>query len=327
MAPLVDYGVCLDDFLDELRLVSDKSPATIQEYRRDLLLFWRFLANRDRPAVRRSRRPEVLAARRQDDAQLPPIAVTEIGPREIRRFLLYLQDQRGNSRYGIARKVSALRAFFGFLRREGVIAVDPMGDIPRPKINPRTALRKHLNQEDALRLLDFVREKSNDPRRDLALFALFLYGGLRISELTALRPQDVKFGENLVEVLQAKGRKQRAVPLPDEAMAVLRRYLNERRFPDAPYLFTNRTGGRLSRSSGYFIVKRFIKALGLDPAISPHKLRHTCATLLLEAGVDLRFIQEFLGHADISTTQIYAHVSPAKLREVILEKNPLRRTK
>jgi integrase/recombinase XerD len=138
-----------------------------------------------------------------------------------------------------------------------------------------------------------------------------------------LRPEDVKFGENLVEVLHAKGQKQRAVPLPDDAMMILRHYATVRRFPDAQYLFTSRTGGQLSRSSAYYIVKQFVRALHLDPAISPHKLRHTCATLLLEAGVDLRFIQEFLGHADISTTQIYAHVSAAKLREVILEKNPL----
>jgi site-specific recombinase XerD len=325
MAAEVDYAICLADFIDELRLVGDKSPATIQEYRRDLVLFWRYLTNRDRPAVRRSRRPELLEARRVEDAQLPPLEVTSIGRREVRRFLLYLQDERGNHRHGLARKVSALRTFFAFLRREGVIELDPMADIPRPKINPRAALRKHLTKEDALRLLDFAARESKDPRRDLALFSVFLYGGLRISEVTSLRPEDIKFGENLMEVLQAKGQKQRAVPLPDEAMAVLRHYVDTRRHRDATYLFTNRAGGKLSRSSAYYVVKRFVRALGLDPAISPHKLRHTCATLLLEAGVDLRFIQEFLGHADISTTQIYAHVSAAKLREVILEKNPLQR--
>lgn len=323
--PLTDYATCLEDFIDELRLVADKSPATIQEYRRDLVLFWRFLTNRDHPVARRSRRPEVLAARRQEDAALPPLAVTEIAPREIRRFLLYLQDQRGNTRYGIARKVSTLRSFFAFLRREGIVPVDPMADIPRPKINPRAALRKHLTQEEALKLLDYVRDQSRDPWRDLALFTVFLYGGLRISEVISLRPEDLKFGESLVEVLHAKGQKQRQVPFPEEALGILRRYLEERRFKEAPYLFTGRTGAKLSRSSAYYIVKQFVRALGLDPAISPHKLRHTCATLLLEAGVDLRFIQEFLGHADISTTQIYAHVSAAKLREVILEKNPLRR--
>lgn len=323
MPLLTDYGTCLEDFIDELRLVGDKSPATIREYRRDLTLFWRFLANRDRPSLRRSRRPEVLDELHRTDAELPPLPVTEIAPREIRRFLLYLQDERGNSRHGLARKVSSLRAFFAFLRREGIISADPMADIPRPKINPRAALRKHLTKEDALRLLAYVKNNRKDPWRDLALFTVFLYGGLRISELTALRPEDVKFGENLIEVLHAKGRKQRAVPLPDEAMAVLRHYVDRRRFPDSPYLFTSRNGAQLSRRSAYFIVKQCVRELGLDPAISPHKLRHTCATLLLEAGVDLRFIQEFLGHADISTTQIYAHVSPAKLREVILEKNPL----
>jgi site-specific recombinase XerD len=325
MERISDYAVCLQDFLDELRLVGEKSPATVREYRRDLTLFWRFLANRDRPELRRSRRPAVLAEQRRADAELPPVAVTAIGPREVRRFLLYLQDERGNSKQGLARKISALRSFFAFLRREGIIEVNPLGDIPRPKINPRAGLRKHLDQENALELLAFVEEQSKEPRRDLALFVLFLYGGLRVSEVIALRPQDVKFGENLVEVWQAKGGKQRIVPLPDDAMGILRHYWNERPFPKGPYLFTDRRGGRLARSSAYFIVKRFVRALGLDPAISPHKLRHTCATLLLEAGVDLRFIQEFLGHADLSTTQLYAHVSPAKLRAVILEKHPLQR--
>lgn len=321
-----DYGSCLEEFLDELRLVGDKSPATLDEYHRDLVLFWRFLTGHDRAELRRSRRPEVLEAQRRRDAALPTLPITEVGPREVRRFLLYLQDRRGNGRQSLARKISALRAFFAFLRREGVIAVDPMSDLPRPRINPRAALRKHLTKEDALRLLEFVKHESRYPERDLALFALFLYGGLRISEAVSLRPEDVKFGENLVEVLHAKGRKQRAVPLPDDAMAILRWYVEHRRHPEAPWLLTNHRGGALSRSSGYFIVKRFVKALGLDPAISPHKLRHTCATLLLEAGVDLRFIQEFLGHADISTTQIYAHVTAAKLREVVLEKNPLSRS-
>jgi integrase/recombinase XerD len=105
-------------------------------------------------------------------------------------------------------------------------------------------------------------------------------------------------------------------------MSIIRGYYDNRSNPEAPTFFYNHSGLQMAPGTAHYIVKRFTKGLGLDPKISPHKLRHTCATILLEAGIDLRFIQEFLGHADISTTQIYTHVSRAKLREIILERNP-----
>ncbi|MBO8127235.1 MAG: tyrosine-type recombinase/integrase [Firmicutes bacterium] len=312
----------IDAFVTDLRLGSDKSPGTIENYRRDLLLFHRYLAGVDDTATLRSRKPQLLQAQHQLDESLPDIPVSEITHRQIKAFLLYCQDVRKNSKYAIARKVSALKAFFAYLVKDDIIANDPMERIDRPKINPKDTLRKHLERDDIDELLSYIRHKSKSPERDLALVSLLLYGGLRISELIGLKVTDIRFGENFVRVLHGKGNKQRLVPLPDKVMSFLRSYLAVRPHPEAPYLFTGKNGGKLSRSSAYYIVKRLVKEVGLDPEISPHKLRHTCATLLLEAGIDLRYIQEFLGHADISTTQIYTHVSRARLREVIEEKDP-----
>lgn len=316
------FRECLRNFIDDLRLGSDKSPSTIENYERDLMLFYRFLAGVDDTLTLTSRKPELLRAQQELDDSLPDILVSEITHHQIRAFLIHCQDVRNNSKYALARKVSALKAFFSFLMRDDLIEVDPMERIGRPKVNPKDALRKHLDRDDVDQLLQYIHTRSKQPARNLALVSLLLFGGLRISELINLRVSDVRFGENFVRVLHGKGNKQRLVPLPDRVMSYLRTYLQEREFPEAPYLFTDRKGNRLSRSSAYYIVKRLVKEVGLDSEISPHKLRHTCATLLLEAGIDLRYIQEFLGHSDISTTQIYTHVSRVKLRQVIEEKDP-----
>ncbi len=316
------FRECLRTFIDDLRLGSDKSPSTIENYERDLILFYRYLAGVDDTATLSSRKPELIRAQQQLDESLPDIFVKEITHHHIRAFLIHCQDVRENSKFALARKISALKAFFSFLLREDLIDSDPMERIGRPKVNPKDALRKHLDRDDVEQLLQYINRRSKEPARNLALVSLLLFGGLRISELINLKVSDIRFGENFVRVLHGKGNKQRLVPLPDKVMSCLRTYLQERNFPEAPFLFTDRKGNQLSRSSAYYIVKRLVKEVGLDSEISPHKLRHTCATLLLEAGIDLRYIQEFLGHSDISTTQIYTHVSRVKLRQVLEEKDP-----
>lgn len=295
---LTDFDRLLREFADYLRVGADKSPATVREYLRDLRLLKNFLS------------PD------------KPLDVAEIRVADLRRFLLYLQDERANSKYTIARKISALRAFFSFLLREKIISENPMEHIDRPKVNPRDILRRYLTRQEVSNLFRHIRETSRQPYRDLAICALFIYGGLRVSELTDLRLPNLNLEEGYVEVLHGKGNKQRVVPLPPAAVELLQNYLAHRPQNDAEFLFTDHRGRKMSRQTAYYIVKQFVRGLGLDPRISPHKLRHTCATLLLESGIDLRFIQEFLGHADISTTQIYTHVSRAKLREVLLSHRP-----
>lgn len=315
-----DFDSAVSDFLDTLRIGGDISPRTIAAYQSDLHLLKLFHLNLDNPDLKGRERHRLLSA--EHIRQLPTFPVSDLSTRRLREFLLYCQTRRTNSKYAIARKISALNGFFTFLLKEKSIAANPMSSIDRPKINPRNALRKRLLKEDVHRLLAFVRDSSKEKLRDLALFAVFIYGGLRVQELISLRPADIRFDESCVEVLHGKGDKQRIVPIPDGPLSLIRAYYDHRDIPDAPTFFYNHAGKPMAAGTAHYIVKRFTKALGLDPKISPHKLRHTCATILLEAGIDLRFIQEFLGHADISTTQIYTHVSRAKLREVILERNP-----
>ena len=260
----------LADFIAELRLGSDKSPSTIENYYRDLLLFYRYLAGNDEAALLTSRKPELIAAQQELDAALPPIAVTDITHRDIKAFLLHCQDVRQNSKFALARKVSALKAFFAFLMQEEIIAVDPMEKVARPKVNPRDTLRKHLNRDDIDALFSHIQDQEQMSHRNMAIISLLLYGGLRISELINLKVTDIRFGENYIQVLHGKGNKQRLVPLPDKVMACLRSYLQHRSHPDAVYLFTNRQGGKLSRSSAYYIVKQLIREVGLDSALSPH---------------------------------------------------------
>lgn len=321
--PRYDFGTQRDEFLTTLSLGGLRARSTVAAYRRDLILLHRFLTGTDDNEHQRSRKPEHLAARREIDQHLPPVDVRTINSQTIKQFLLHVQDARGNTRQGVARKISSLRSFFAFLERQGVIESNPTSTIDRPNINARNSLRRHLSEEDSLKLLSFVRRASKNQPRDTALFMLLLFGGLRVSELVNLKVDDIKPKDNVVEVLHGKGGKQRAVPLPDLVLNAVKEHLETRPFKDAKWLFTNRSGGQMNRKTVQYIVKRFVTELGLDPKISPHKLRHTCATLLLEAGVDLRFIQEFLGHANIATTQIYAHVSSARLKREILTRNPL----
>lgn len=312
-----------DEFLTTISLDGLRAKSTVAAYRRDLVLLHRFLAGADDVESQLSRRPEHLAARRELDEKLPPVDVRTITTQALKRFLIHAQAARGNTRQGLARKISSLQSFFSYLARHGVIQVNPMANVDRPHVNPNNSLRRHLSQDDSIKLLSFVQQASKNKPRDTALFMVLLFGGLRVSELVSLKVEDVKFTESIVEVLHGKGGKQRTVPLPDLALKAVADYLEVRQFPEAKWLFTNRSGGQMNRKTVQYLVKHFVTELGLDPKISPHKLRHTCATLLLEAGVDLRFIQEFLGHASISTTQIYTHVSSARLKREILAKNPL----
>ncbi|MDI3280912.1 MAG: tyrosine-type recombinase/integrase [Bacillota bacterium] len=302
------FDQCLEDYLVYLKVGHVKAPSTVAEYTRDLHLFRSFLLRH-------------LGLR--TEGEQAPLYLHHLTRQTVRAFLLYLQDERRNNRFTMARKISSLRSFFRFLVREGWLAENPMEGIDRPRVNPRQVLRRYLSFQDAQRLLAGTAE-TEEPQtwRNLALLTVFIYGGLRVSELTALRLADVRWDEGALEVLHGKGNKQRLVPLPPPALEILSEYLRRRPATSSPFLFVNRQGKQMNRSSVYFIVKQLVRRFGLDEQISPHRLRHTCATLLLEAGVDLRYIQEFLGHADISTTQIYTHVSRSRLWQAILEHAP-----
>jgi site-specific recombinase XerD len=242
----------------------------------------------------------------------------------LRRYLAYLTT-RGMARTTIARKAAALRSFFGWLRRRGVVAVDPTRNLRAPKGDRR--LPKVPKAAEVATLLDEVPPAPEDEDRvavavairDAAILEMLYGAGLRISELCGLGPSDVDLRGGLVTVL-GKRSKIRRVPLGEAAIAAIRTYLDGGRTiltgPATPAdaLFLNRRGRRLTPRDARRITERRLLTDGR--AISPHTLRHAYATHLLEGGADLRAVQELLGHADVATTQLYTHLTKDRLRAV-----------
>lgn len=238
----------------------------------------------------------------------------------LRGFLEYVYDERQNQAPTRARKVSAIRGFYRFLVEERLLEASPAERLHTPKLPRR--LPVFLTAEEAAALLDAAAEVGPDPVRDRALVATFLYTGCRLGELLALRIDDLDFAAGAVRFF-GKGGKERLVPMRDDLARVLQAYLVRRRqlrpggkgpLPDR--LFLNRRGAPLSPSGVRYLLRRLLTAVpNVRPGVSPHKLRHTVATLLLQADADLRTIQELLGHASLATTQRYTHVLNRRLKE------------
>ncbi|MBU6429610.1 MAG: site-specific tyrosine recombinase XerD [Cyanobacteria bacterium REEB65] len=221
--------------------------------------------------------------------------------------------ERNLAASSIARKVAALKTFFHWLLREGIVDRDPTVDLERPKL-PR-GLPTVLNQSEVARLVEGQRDV-----RDRAILELLYAGGLRVSELTLLNVGDLNFNTGHICCL-GKGSKERMVPLSETALKAVERYLTHirpkiRARANEKALFLNYAGRRLTRQAIWKVVKEAAKAAGINKDITPHTLRHSFATHLLENGADLRSVQEMLGHADISTTQLYTHVSKKHLKGV-----------
>lgn len=227
-------------------------------------------------------------------------------------FTKELRD-RGLAASSIARKIAAIKSFYHYLLRERLIDMDPTLEIERPKTG--RYLPKVLNQSEVARLI----EQPSD-LRDKAILELLYAAGLRVSELTCINVQDVNLTSGYVRCL-GKGAKERLVPLSRTAVNAIGNYLDEVRPTLKPRsqeraLFLNYAGRRLTRQGIWKVVKEAARDAGITKEITPHTLRHSFATHLLENGADLRAVQEMLGHADISTTQLYTHVSKRRLKEV-----------
>jgi integrase/recombinase XerD len=218
-----------------------------------------------------------------------------------------------------ARLVAATRGLYRFLRLTGSLTTNPAEDLHAPRLI--ATLPHFLSIEEVDALLNAPDVTTPRGLRDRALIEVLYATGLRVSELVGLRLTDVRLEQGCVQCL-GKGHKQRLVPLGEEAIAWTRRYLADARPAltrrrDGPWLFLNaRDGGRLSRLGFWKLLKVYGRQAGLNPSLSPHVLRHSFATHLLERGADLRAIQAMLGHADLSTTQIYTHVIEARLRQI-----------
>ena len=305
----------LRSFLEYLRLNRNLSAHTVRAYRGDLTQYLSFLERYlDRPAER--------------------IAPDEVDQYAIRAFMGELYD-RGHARASSARRLAAIRSFGRYLRREQHIDTDPGALVATPKQERKVPARLGIREVE--QLLAGPDATTSLGRRDRAILELFYASGLRLSELVGLDLEDITLSSRLVRVL-GKGGKERIVPFNRSAAAALRAYLGDREalvasvpereashrrrgLPAAP-LFVNYRGGRLSPRSVDRLVRRYVAATSRRYGISPHALRHSFATHLLERGADLRSIQELLGHARLSTTQRYTHVTAAQLMSVYKKTHP-----
>jgi len=280
------------DYLDHLRVERALSPHTLEAYGRDL------------------QRLEAHAARRRR-------SVVALKQGDLAAFIAELRGQ-GLAPRSVARAVHAIHGLYRFAVREGRLAGDPMENLKAPRAFK--ALPRYLSAAQVEALLDAPDTASPLGLRDRAMLEVLYATGLRVSELIGLRAADLDMQVGIVTCF-GKGGKERLVPLGEVARSWVRRYLTESRplmaGPGAsPVLFLSRTGGRLSRMGVWGIVRRHAVAAGVERTLTPHVLRHSFATHLLEGGADLRAVQVMLGHADISTTQIYTHVTRERLRQV-----------
>ena len=251
-----------------------------------------------------------------DDAGL------EVDSLIIRRYIASLQ--KDHARSSVGRKLAAIRSFYRFLVREGVLEANPLEGMATPKIEKR--LPKFFSVDDVFRLMDSPKSDKILVMRDRAILELLYSSGLRVSELTSLSLPDIDFAGGMVKVL-GKGRKERLLPVGSKALSALNSYLEQRVEQkkvekDEEAIFLNARGSRLTSRSVGRIVEKYLRRAGIPGKGSPHTMRHSFATHLLDAGADLRGIQELLGHASLSTTQKYTHITTDKLMEVYDKAHP-----
>jgi integrase/recombinase XerD len=291
------------DFLAYLEFERGLSRNTLEAYRGDLLQLGRFLAEREVSAL---------------DA-----TAADIGD-----FLTHLAtgdaDHRPASPATIHRKSACLRSFYRHLRREGLRDSDPTATLTAPRRSRK--LPQVLTRGEVEKLLSQPRGTDPHALRDRALLELMYASGLRASEAIGLELSDLDVEERVLRA-RGKGSKERVVPIGQAALKALTVYL-ERGRPELaknrpePHVFLNFRGGQLTRQGLYKIVRRHATTAGLADRMSPHTLRHTFATHLLAGGCDLRSVQEMLGHADVSTTQLYTHLSSERLKDVYFKAHP-----
>ncbi|MEJ5360225.1 MAG: site-specific tyrosine recombinase XerD [Desulfobacterales bacterium] len=289
----------IDRYLEHLLVEKGLSPATLSAYGSDLRRYADFLAAG---------------------------GVSTVSGEDTARLLQYLIHLRaeGLSARSRARHLVSLRAFYRFLLREGVLAADPTARLD----SPHTPLRlpDTLSRAEVERLLNAPGNRRAADLRDGAMIELLYAAGLRVSELVSLRLQDIDLEAGFVRVL-GKGSKERLVPIGTPAREKIRLYLEQARGRllkgrVSPFLFVARAGRPLSRQGFWKRLQAYARAAGIERRTTPHSLRHSFATHLLEGGADLRTVQILLGHADIATTQIYTHVSRERLKELHRRHHP-----
>jgi integrase/recombinase XerC len=297
----------IDKFIEALSAEKGFSKHTCRAYRNDLE---QFLAYLEGASGERPRKGETIDVRRIDD----------VG---IRSYLGFLHKR--NEKSTIARKLSSLRSFFRFLVKRGVIKTNPAALVLTPKRGK--PVPEYLSVDEVFRLLDGVKGESLLALRNQAILEVLYSTGIRVAELAGMDVGDVDFEQGFVRVV-GKGNKERLAPVGERALKSVRAYLDKRSLKrgtetkEEQALLQNNRGGRLTTRSIARLLEKVVRQLGLLRPISPHGLRHTFATHMLDAGADLRVVQELLGHASLTTTQRYTHVSIDHLMEIYDKAHP-----
>ncbi|MCL6638952.1 MAG: tyrosine recombinase XerC [Firmicutes bacterium] len=304
----------IDNFLIYLKVEKGASPLTLEAYRKDLFAGLDFFAG---------------ALKKEDHAVHPG----DVGYKLFRAYLAELHT-KNLSRSTMARRLAAWRSFYRYLVREGIAGASPLAAVSSPK--QKKPLPRFLYEDEAKLLVEAPEEGHHLGVRDRAILEVLYGGGIRVSELTGLNFNDLDLSAGYLRVTGKRSR-ERLVPIGSRALAALKKYLKEARprllaatpgagaFPAA--LFLNHRGSRLSARGVRKIIDKHVERVSLERKISPHVLRHTFATHLLNNGADLRSVQELLGHLRISSTQIYTHVTGERLKKVYRESHPRAREK
>jgi integrase/recombinase XerC len=303
------FSPLVKQFLDYLKLERHFSDYTVKSYGADLIQFGQFLCG----DIGSTAQTQGFATGMSlDDRQC------KCEPLTIREFLAYLYGQN-YTKSTTARKLATLRSFFKYLIRRGVVSVNPLSTIRTPKQEKR--LPKTLDLEQVQKLLDAPGDNDILSARDKAMLEVLYSSGIRVSELVELEMQDLDLQEGVLRV-KGKGRKDRLTPIGSQAIKAMQRYFELRQADSrcqqsthATRVFLNKHGEPLSTRSVRRKLDKYLVSAGLDPGISPHTLRHSFATHLLNNGADLRSVQELLGHQSLSTTQIYTHLTTSRMKE------------
>jgi integrase/recombinase XerD len=287
-------------FIDYLAVERGLSANTLQSYQRDLCAFAEYLREKHQGRD-----------------------LTETKQAHIVAYLGYLRGL-GRANTTVSRNLASIRSFYHFLLKEEVLTADPTVQIETPKVEKR--LPKVLTVDEVERLLQAPDPTTPAGARDKAMLELLYATGIRVSELVSIKVADVNLSAGFLKCM-GKGSKERIIPIGEYAQSTLLHYLEFGRNKllrdeDPQALFLNHHGTQMSRQGFWKILKKYAVAAGIHKHITPHTLRHSFATHLLERGADLRAVQEMLGHADISTTQIYTHVTRTRLKEVYAAAHP-----
>ncbi len=290
---------CIQDFIEYLAVERGLSANTLESYRRDLVGFSTYLSSS------------------------PRASLLEAGQNDIVNYLGFLHQQ-GRANTTISRNLASIRSFYHYLLKEEVVKADPTIHIGTPRVEKKLPKVLSLNEID--RLLASPDDSSTAGVRDKAMLELLYATGMRVSELVSISTGDLNLSAGFLRCM-GKGSKERIIPVGTIAGRALTKYLLQSRpqlekDTKTDALFLNHLGGGMSRQGFWKLLKKYSRQAGIEKEITPHTLRHSFATHLLERGADLRAVQEMLGHADISTTQIYTHVTRGRLKEVYTANHP-----